>query len=755
MKYCIPKDLINILKPKLKALGGQKLMNMERAEMEDFFSEVVDRKMAQDITSDFRKAMLSYKKGAMKKWARSLFPSSIANKVDKEADNTTDTTVYKNIDGDVMERALGVDLTAKEVDKINELTKKMQEAEKLEPNEFTGISNEYFDAKRELDNYINTIAQLTIPEVLSMVIFRGNLLFGVKSVVTNIVGNVTGGVPESIVMRLANKTIKGVNRDIYLDYMKSAYKIYNQNGVDTVRAMEVNDGNSVLGDYYKGVGNGKGIIRSYGRFTEQWVLRMGQGAPDILFASYHFINAVDIMTTVVADNMGLKGAEKKAEARRLLHLATSLTLDPNNPEHAIAYGIKQRAVQHALTATYQNDTQWTKNAIAIRNSIDDYTGSLQLGTNLIPFVKTLINIAKLSIDMSGFSLPEAGMRMYTGIKMGETKEIKRAVEICIRTGLGMTLATLLASALDDDDYMPDYSVASSYQKDIARLNNIPYNAIRIGDKWVSLAYFGTFGYALSGMLSAKQKQGLGEKTIAYTQNALIYQLRQTPILQQAFDIYDYSIDVKKFNKDSSDVFKDSIAFTSNFFISRLIPSITGDIVKVSDDYERYTRVGFEGIKDQFQARIPFWREVLPQKYNALGDPIKTERWYWIILTGSRLKTALPDTGVVKELTRLSASGEEVSLRLTGYKDVKTAKEILSQQEFYELNSALSKELTNAYANIMGTNKYKREKDPEKQKAQLYEVREKVMKKVLRRSGYRTEIIQKQKADEREKKLKNR
>ena len=447
--------------------------------------------------------------------------------------------------------------------------------------------------------------------------------------------------------------------------------------------------------------------------------------------------------------MRLLGLGHKKEARRLFLQATSLTLDQNNPDHAEALQIKRSALQYALTSTYQNNNAWVEKTIGIRTAMDDYTGSLNLGTNLVPFVKTLVNIAKLSIDMTGVTLPIELPRLAYAYKTGDAETMRKTINVVIRAGFGMTLAMLLASMLDDDDYLPDYTIATDYQKQIAKLANAPYNSIRIGDKWVSLGYFGTFGYALAGMLGARKQHTASEKVSGYYMNTVL-QLRQTPVIQQIMDVYDYINDTKKYQKTADEIAKEAVAGTANFFISRLIPAITSDVAKAVDDKERYTRYGFEGISDQLKNKIPFWREVLPPKYNALGDTIPTERWYWTILTGARFKSAPKNTVVYNELVKLSVSGEDVSIKLDSFQDVKVAKKLLSGAEYNDLTGQLQKELSNAYANVMSTTKYKLEEDSEKKKKYLMDTRDNVVEKVLRESGYYGRI-QKQKALEKKSK----
>lgn len=747
MNFCIPADKIADVKKAMQAVGGKKLVTMTRDELTTLFTEPLGATLGEQVATSFHKAAMSHKVDAMTKWAKKTLTAEEAKQVVEDADELA-KDVYEDMDGDVIERAIGATLTAEEVDTINDLVRKIDEASTLEPdNIFSGYHTDFFKAKDALNKYLDTVNEMSALDVLSKIIFRGTLLFAPKSIVTNVVGNLTGGLSEKIVDTAINRKFSGVNSDLIMPYIKYATGVYNATGLDIVRAMNAGGAKTVLGEHFKGAGQGKGVMRAYGRWIEQYVFRVGQGLPDMAFAAFHFADQANVLSTKAADAKGLTGEAHAEEARRIFLEATSLTLDEMNPEHAEAVLIKQEALKYALTATYQNDSAWSKTALSVRQHIDEYTGFLNLGTNLDPFVKTLVNVAKLSIDMTGTLAPFETARLIKAYKQGDTETIRKAVRALTRAGFGMTLAYLLSMLLDDDDYIPDYIIASSYQKQLAKTANASYNSIRIGDKWVSLVYFGTFGYALAGMLGARQANSAPGGALAYYKNVAL-QIRQTPILGTVFDMYDYFDEAQKYNKTGGELVSDAVSGTADFFAARTVPAIVSDIAKVSDDYERYASYGIDGVQARFQARIPLWREVLPEKYDAFGNPIETEAWYWIILSGSRMKSAPDDTTMYEELSRLSLTGEEVSLRFTSYKDVQVAKTVLTTEEYHEFEAKLGEEMKNAYANIMGTEKYKREDDPEKQKKMLMDEREGILKKVIREAGYRTRI------EEEKRRLKN-
>ena len=118
-----------------------------------------------------------------------------------------------------------------------------------------------------------------------------------------------------------------------------------------------------------------------------------------------------------------------------------------------------------------------------------------------------------------------------------------------------------------------------------------------------------------------------------------------------------------------------------------------------------------------------------------------------------MKTAPDDTALYDELSRLSVGGEDVTLRFSARQEMKIAKEMLTPEEYYELEAGLGREMKNTFANLVGTNEYKNETDPEKQKDMLMDARDKILDKVLREYGYRTRIkeeVRKKKREEKEK-----
>lgn len=675
-----------------------------------------------------------------------------------------DVEVYTGMDKDRIERALGTQLTESEIENINFLAQGLQEEGDKEADTFSGYSDAFFDRQQEIELYLNTVAPMTNLEVISSTIFRGVLLFSIKSPLLNIVSNTTGGTVEASAEALYQVyegvkegeriRVSGVNADLIGKYRTYALKIYKKTGTDVVRSLQFSHSQmSVLGERFKGVGSGDGAIRSTGRFMQEYVFKLGQGYADVAFASTHFAHKVDIESTKVADrkmqNSTLTGEaftqEHKRMARDIFTQAMSLKLDETDPEHADAIMVKLEAVRYAFIATYQNDGAFAKALLDIRRQIDDYTGGLMLGTNFVaPFIKTVANFGMLSAETSGATLPFAIARFAKAHKAGDVETVKRSIKTFTRAGMGMLIAVIFASLVDDEDYMPDYITSSRKEKELAQTQGIPYNSIRIGDKWVSLVYFGTAGWAISGYLSAKRSSSTGDAVLSYFGNSFL-QMSQMPVLNTVFNTGEYLYSTQQYNKSFEDVLADTELYLSNFILSRTIPAIVSDIAKSIDQEERVIdkKQDVGGIVlDTLKNKVPFARETLPIKYNALGDPMSNESvlggFAIDLLFGARVKTAPTDTEVYGELVRLSSQGQQVKLDFNQIGDVKVLHGILDKYEYNEFSVSLQRSLNTGLSNVMSTTDYK-SADDEKKKELLMKVRDGLVQKKLYEFGYSSRV----------------
>lgn len=740
--FCLLKDQIDILKPKMKALGGQKLVTMSSSERADFFSETLGKTTGKQVAATFEQAMISKQKGALKNWAETVFtPKEKATKtyndvISKINNLSKEGVLSPSLTDEYLENLiateLGVDLKPEEIKKINDMSLVIQEKEKLTPNtQFFGYNKEYFLARKEMMDYLESITPSPTLDTLFGTIGKGNLLASIKTMTTNVVSNISNFITEPLVRRIVARRFSGVNSDLIIPFIQEAYKIHRDTGYDVVRMFKMKDHQKTLGEN-RNSNQGPGAVKAVARVYEDIIFKKFLGTPDILAGAAHFADGLNLTSSAIADKEGLSGEEHKARARELFLKATQLS--ETNDE--IADILRAGAIDEALYGTFQQDSWYAKVALSIRNSLDEVTGGLKLGTNLDPFIKTPINVLGAGMEYAGYTLPFATIKLAHDAYSGNEKDVRGFSRQLVRSGLGITIAMLLSGLLDDDQYVPDFTVASPKQKEITRLSNASYNSIRIGNKWVSLDYWGPVGVALAGIMGARQKQGALAKGASYIENSFT-QMRRSPIIATLFNIYNWYDENKKYGKDAEEQFKEMIGNLAGAIWVRAVPMIVSDVAKALDDKQRYN--DYNNWVDDIQAQIPFARELLPPKYNDFGAIVPTENAFWTIVAGARVKTANDDK-VYREILDLSNQGQDVVLTTRNFKDMKTARLLLSPREFNELEGVTHAAIRDAYLNVSETDAYK-EAEPEQKKKLLEQTRTGVMQMVLSDSGYMSRIKQ--------------
>lgn len=741
--FCLLPEQIQILKKEMKAKGAKAIVEMSSQQRKSFFTEVLGNADAgSQLTSSFEKAMASKQSKALSNWAKTVFtekerkektyPDVISKINNLQKEGILKPSLTNQYLDSLIATSLGLELKPEEVKKIDELSEKIQKEETKTPDsEFFGYHTDYFKARKEMNDYIQSISPSDTVEVLFGLIGRGNLLASAKSPTTNIVSNLSSFITEPLVRRMVARKMSGANSDLIVPFIKEAYKIYKETGYDPVRMIKMQDEQKTLGEARTSA-QGAGKIRAVARAYEDIVFKKLMGTPDILSASAHFADTLNILSTKVADQEGLQGEALKKRARELFIEATKLKDTKNDVADVLRVG----AIENALYATFQQDSWYSRLALDIRNKIDKATGELKLGTNLEPFIKTPVNVIGAGMEYSGITLPFIVANMISNAKKGNQVVTQEMSRQAIRAGLGLTIASIIAMLLDDDEYMPDYTIADAKQKEATRLSNATYNSIRIGNKWVSLDYFGVLGVVIAGIMGARQKETTTEQGVAFAQNALS-QVRRAPILSTFADVLKWFDENKKYQKTADEMFGEIVGNMVNFGYSRSVPMIVSDIAKAVDDKERYN--DYKSFMDDVYMKIPFKRETLPPKFNDLGQIIPTEKAFWTIMAGARVKSANDDK-VYREILKLSNEGQDFAITAKNFKEMKVAKEVLSPYEYNELFGQVQESIRNAYLTTSETPEYK-EADNEGKVALLKEVRRGVMEAVLSETPYYNRIIQ--------------
>lgn len=737
--FCLLKEQIDTLKAKLREVGAGKLVAMSSKQRLDFFTEALGATAGKELAVSFERALISKQQGALKNWAKNVFTEKeksdpryqdIIGKIDRlQKEGALNPVAVDQYLEQLVSTSLGLELKPEEIQKINELSQKIQTAAELPADNIFGIPNiEYFKAREEMNNYLQSITEAPLLDVISGIIGRGNLLASIKSPVTNVVSNITGFLSERVVRRMVARKASGVNSDLVTPFIKHAYKVYKETGYDVVRMLQLQDESKTLGEG-RTTTQGEGNIRKVARFYEDVVFKKAMGTPDVLFAAATFADSLNVNSTKLADLEGLSGEEHKKRARELFLEATAL--NPNAKTEPVA--LREQAISDALYATYQDQSWIAETTLKIRRFLDDVSGGLNLGTNLEPFVKTPANVVKTTIEYSGGTLPFVVIRLSSAIsdaRNGNPETLRSLMRTAVRSGIGLTTAFLIASMIDEDDYIPDYAFADARQKELVRLNNAAYNSIRIGDTWISLDYFGVLGASIAGFANAKRTGS----AIDFSQG-VIGQLSRLPVINKVHDIWKWYEETKRYQKTGEELLNEAVGDLVNNVYVRTVPMIISDMAKATDDSQRLDN--YDEWYDNILMNVPYMRESLPPKYSDLGEVVPTENALYTIFFGARVKSAT-DNVVVDEINRLHGENVEVTLSASKMQEMVAAKNILSTEEYNEFQAAVQRNIATAYEKTINLLHTKKATDEEKE-SMLEDLRKKIAQTTARNEGYYSRI----------------
>jgi len=742
--FCLTKELAD----KLKALAirGEinisKMYEMTSKERRALFEKWVDTKTAQKINAGFEEAMVSNQQTALKNWAKSVFGSKetkqkkdVLSKIERLSDLGVLTP--KNSEEfltDLVATKLGATVTAEEASQIAEKSKKLVELSG-KTSEFGTPTLEYFKAKKEMEDYIESLAPSSRLKVATSIIGRGSMLLSFKSPILNIESNTIQAFLASAERRLISLQLGAVNGDYARDYIKFVNKVYNETGYDISRMRDLQETKKTRGEEVTTT-QGKGKTRKVARLYEDIVFKKLMGAPDVAFSSVNFADSAHLASTKIAQGEKLKGEALKKRALEIFKDATKVS--PATPE---GRAVREQAIADAEYATYTNESQLSRVSGGIRHILNLASGDLKLGDQLMPFVKTPANVIQAGIDASGVLLPIQTLVRVSKVIQGirEGRSIKDSTmagfegysRSLVRAGLGTTLAMIIASLFDPEDFIGEYPV-SAKERELLELQNATTNSVKIGDKWVSLDYFGAIGTPLVAMLYAKK---YGKDTLSSMYSYYLgagRQIAKIPGLELGKDVFE-TLSKAKF-EGIEGVKKDLTLGLVDFVRSRTVPAFVYDLAKATDKYERERRSGKP--EDIVTSTIPGLRQGLPIRQTVLGEDIQAESPLSAILFGSRVKT-VGKSPVIDELVRLSTTNNLPSI--TDYAKtsdrMKGLKSQIGDQKFLEAQKFLGTNLNRRFSTLMASYKYRRMTDEERAK-ELNKVKEETLELTLKRFNYR-------------------
>ena len=585
--------------------------------------------------------------------------------------------IYRYING-----ALGLDLTKAQYNEIIAKTMAIQKSIETTRNRNGNPSALFFKNISEMEAYANRIEPSPALAILTSTVGRGNMLFSPKTIALNIESNIVNFFTEAITRRIQNGAVSmAVDPQAIKDYLAYSREVFNTSGYQVSSMPSLDPTTQILSEKMTTTA-GDRVVDKLGRFFEQTIFKYGLGAPDLFFKDMTFVDTANVLAT----------KEAKGDTKKATELFKDICLI--EPKTAKGKELREIAINEALVATYQNKGKTSDLALGIRNAINKASGSANLGDMLSPFVKTPANVIGLGFDYSigGLVALKNIQTIYNDIQNGTfTDTTRKSLRSLARNGIGFVAAALIASMIDDDDYIPEYALLDAKQRELVKMKGGVFNSVKIGDKYISLDYFGPLAMPLVSFLNAKRGYDAKNKAWNYFQGSA-YQALKLPVIGDIKSLLEGTGRTLTKNVDENIKMAEDAAI--DFVSSRSIPAIVTDIAKMTDEYERETN---NKAINRLKSKVPILREELPMQYNyGTGRPRETQNPVSQLFAGARIKDEVTSP-VIRELDKLFEKNTEEKINIA---KVTKAGKLSSLSD--EKKNKVEKEFAKLYAQNVGT-----------------------------------------------------
>jgi hypothetical protein len=722
--FCIPQQLVDKLVAGIKSgdvIGDiAKLAEMTSEGRRGAFEKYVSKDVAREINLGFEKAIISEQKNALTLWAKNTFTAEAKKKghykdviakiesLDSHGVLTPETAdVFLE---DLVADRLGASITADEAAGIVDRTNRLKELSGRPANEFGLPDMDYWKARRDLDSYLESLTPSPALKVATSVVARGTMLFSLKSPIVNIESNTVNAITEATArrieaMRTNNLFPGGWNNSHALPYMQFVNDVYAKTGYDLTRMTTLEMAKKRLGEEIVHA-QGPGKVRALGRFYTDVVFNKLMTAPDVAFASMHFVDAANIKSALIARAEGLRGEAMNKRVEQIFLDATKI-----NPETKEGRSVRDMAILEAQRGTYTNKTNYADTSLAIRRVLNKASGDLRVGDQLMPFVQVPANVVGTTVDYSGVLLPlETISRAKDALNAkgrGDKEAFINAFDRTFlrkvtRAGLGITIAFIASLWFEPDDFIGEYPISSS-ERELLKLKRATTNSVKIGNKWISLDYLGPLGAPFVGFMYAKKYGKTPISSLLAYGGGVGLQIARTPGFKQFYDVYGAFQSLRPDRATPDDIKESVFNYIVDMARSRTIPAFVADLAKGLDKYERQT----DSAADRILLSIPVVRQaMLKEKLNVFGEYVEGEGFWSSLFAGSRMKTQKEDV-VIDELSRLAQSGN-----LPAITDVsrtspraKRLEQQIGKEQFREFYIEFGKEFKEGIAEIVQSDDY--------------------------------------------------
>lgn len=580
--WCLPRNLTNAFLDALKGdLAPDRLMSMSSAERREAFGKILGDDNAREVNAQFEsKLLLRDQKAGLLNWAKKI--GGLTEPARRDIISTIERMekVLQPEDehaflADLAAKRLGTDVTAGEAQTIFQLAQKAQAAKIAATDSFSGASNDFLNATEDLKSYISSLKPVSAAKSIGLnavVVARNNLLFNPSTPIKTMIGQAENAAIETVVRRIGNMSLNGLNSDIAKAARSEAWETYRRTGLNVAGMESLNDsgrlGEGRRFDIQGGSASDNALLRvaqqgmqRAAAISNKVIIDWAHVAPFTRVYQQAFYDMANIVSSNLAKGEGLISEAARVRAEEIFRDAAKIV--PETQEGATVRKISQ---EQSARVTSTNDTVASRLAMGIKDGLNKSVYGL--GDALMPVAKIPANIVWNGIENAGVGIPLGVRDIFAGRQKIQSADMAtryegmgqyaKGIQTVARTFGTLGVAAYFASQMQPGDFRQDH-FGQSY--------------VKIGDVWINMEYISAISPALAGAMTAKMKATPGEsarmKVANYISGAAA-PLAEAPGVNELSELVRNIRDmgrVQGFQK-----------YASTFFSSRAVPSFISNML---------------------------------------------------------------------------------------------------------------------------------------------------------------------------------
>lgn len=427
--------------------------------------------------------------------------------------------------GGLASKRLGVEVSREVAKKAGELYSNAEKLREVNPK-LSGISDEYLEAKKTFNDYINSQKPINVGSSIAKnlaVIGRNNLLLNPSTPIKTSTGQIVNSVMDAVTRRLGFGRLQGLNPELSKQANQEAWETFQKTGLNTAGMESLDDSHSLgKGENFKlpeGTSGSK-IAKAIGKVAEisnKVAITWEHQIPFTKFYQKTFFDMADLASSDMANGDKEKAAEIFKDACRI---------EPQTKEGAM---LRHEAQAQAARITGTNETIVSRFSLATKNVLNKVFPKFPLGDFILPIAKIPASIIANGIDNAGGGVPVAIRDIFQGREKIQSEDLMTRYEGMAQFRNGVQRVMRIGGTIGTA-----FLIASQFKKQDFKSDQYGTHFVKIGNMWINTEYISAISPALSGAMMARslKEESFTDEATHYVTGTL-ESLKATPGIDEA------------------------------------------------------------------------------------------------------------------------------------------------------------------------------------------------------------------------------